>query len=553
MRQRRQAASSGRDRFRRLRAVPALIVAMVLVVLVGCGSTVQVGQEGGTAGAVAQDGGQPAAAGDDHGLALDAEAGPAAEQGTAASSQFANDGSFDASGPAGETAAGESSNGSTAAGPSTSGSSTTASSGSASAQRQGAYGPGVTDDEIVIGIAFPDEQSKENNENFLGASGITVGNLERYYDIMAESINANGGIAGRAMRYSKYQYSTASGANFSQLEQEACAQWTQDDPALVATALTAGETILGCAKDAGMGTWDAAFTSSDDRTYATYPTHVELSAIGLTRQGRILAGSLDSQGYFDTEQDALDTGYKLGVVTFDAPHWKRAVNDSLEPSLNQKGHQIDDKAWVKEVRSVNDLGEITAQVQSTVLRFKSNGITHVTIVDQQGVLTLLFLRSAENQDYRPRYGLTSQAGHTVIAKQVPEQQLHGALGVGWLPQFDVPASERPESPGAAECMAMYKEHGEEPADDNNRAVMLSVCETIGFVKVALEAGLPDLTAQSYARGAESLGEFVSFNSFANYLAPGRHDGAAYYRTVAYDAESGCVCFHYTSDLIADLP
>lgn len=533
----------------RWRAVPLLALATVLA---ACGSTVQVGDEPGAA-AITGQGSEGAGVSGDQGLTLDGDGDPSAGQGSVVSDQpneVADGGSFDLGGAADDP--GESDAGGAVA---TGSSSSTTSSGPATSgqRRRGAYGPGVTEDEIVIGIAFPDQQSKENNERFLGASGITVGNQERYYDIMAESINANGGIAGRAMRYSKYQYSTASGQNLSQLEQEACAQWTQDDPALVATALTSGETILGCAKDAGMGTWDSAFTSSDERTYATYPTHIELSAIGLTRQGRILADGLESQGYFDTGQDALDTGYKLGLVTFDAPPWKRAVNGSLEPALNQKGHQIDDKAWIKEVRSVNDLGEITAQVQSTVLRFKSNGITHVTIVDQQGVLTLLFLQSAENQDYRPRYGLTSQSGHTVIAKQVPERQMHGALGVGWLPQFDVPVSERPDNPAAAECLAMFKEHGEEPADDNNRAVMLSICESINFVKAALEAGLPDLTAESYARGAESLGEFASLNSFANYVGQGRHDAAAYYRTVAYDADSGCVCFHYTSDLIADLP
>lgn len=408
----------------------------------------------------------------------------------------------------------------------------------------GTYGPGITDDEIVIGVAVPDEATMNNNAAVLGVEGVTVGNVERYYDLMAEHVNANGGIAGRSIRLSKWRYSAAGSQSYSQLEQSSCTYWTQDDPAFAVPALFTGETFLGCAQDNGLATWNSTFSTIDQETIARYPTHVELSAMSLTRQGRILAEGLVAQDYFDD-------GYKLGVVTFDEPSWRRTVDESLEPALNAHGYAIADKAFVKPLSSTSDVGSMTAELQSIVLRFKTQDVTHVIFLDSNATMALLFLRSAENQAYRPRYGMTSQAGGTTLAGLAPEGQLNGALGIGWLPFYDVLPSERPSNPTADACLARFEEQGEEPADENNAVVMLSVCEAIEFVKAAVEAGLPDITASSYGRGAETLGTFPSHTSFENSLAPGRRDGASLYRLVAYDA--ACVCFHYTSDFIADRP
>lgn len=413
----------------------------------------------------------------------------------------------------------------------------------------GTYGPGVTDDEIVIGIALADDASQAQNAALLGASNITQGDTERYYEIMAEHINENGGIAGRDLRYSKWRFSTAEGENYSQLEQSACEHWTQDDPALLAAGVFDGENFLGCAKDAGLGTWSSGLTQADNRTLGTYPTHMLMSAVSLTRQGQMLADGLEAQDYFEVD-DPLATEYKLGVVTFDGATWKRAVNESLEPALAAHGRRIDEKAFLRELQSNSQLGDLTAQIQSTVLRFKSEGVTHVTFVDHKGVITLLFTRSAENQNYRPRYGMTSQSGGTVIANSgVPEGQFDGAVGVGWLPALDVPPSEMPANPAADECLERFAEKGEEPANANNKGVMLGICEGIFFAKASLEAGLPDLTAASFRAGVESLGDYPSLNSFQNHFAPTRHDGASHYSHMAYERD--CNCFHYTSNPIAD--
>lgn len=405
----------------------------------------------------------------------------------------------------------------------------------------GRTGIGVTDDEIVVGVAILDDNAPGNAE-LLGIEGVTTGDTERYYEIIRDDINARGGIAGRQVRYSIYRYTTAEGAQISQLEQAACAHWTQDDPAFT-VAFSTSENFLGCAEDAGQVTYASTLTASDERIFREYPHHLETSSMGLTRQQPNLVAALEAQGYYED-------GYQLGVVMWDEPRFVRAYEESLVPALEASGREATTDARIKYLESNADLGQVSAQVQSTVLRFKTLGITHVKIIESNALLAFLFMTSAENQDYRPRYGLTSQNGNTALAALVPEGQLDGAVGIGWIPSFDVPASERPQTEAARGCLDRFAAAGEEPANDNNAAVMLSICERMFFTKAAIEAGLPDITNDSFVRGAESLGDsFPSYTSFGNLFGPQRHDGAYLYRHVAYDP--GCVCFHYTSDVMSD--
>ena len=121
----------------------------------------------------------------------------------------------------------------------------------------------------MIGIAIADEGSPGNEEVF-GVEGITTGNVERYFEIMAEAIAARGGIAGRAVRYSIYRFSTAEGAQFSTLEQAACTHWAQDDRAFV-VGFTATDNFLGCAEDNGMVAFGDTLVVGDDATFAGFP------------------------------------------------------------------------------------------------------------------------------------------------------------------------------------------------------------------------------------------------------------------------------------------
>lgn len=197
-------------------------------------------------------------------------------------------------------------------------------------------------------------------------------------------------------------------------------------------------------------------------------------------------------------------------------------------------------------QSVADFGALGASLQSAILRFQSEGITHVIITDVNASLTLLFTRAADGQGYRPRYGVTSQNGGSTVAALAPPGQLDRAVGIGWIPAFDVLAVEVPPNPAFDQCLATMAAAGEQPADTNNAVVMGQICEQLWLLDQAIEAGAPDVTADRAIAGLESLGGSApSLSSFTNVFGPNRHDGAGTYRTVAYDP--ACTCFHYTSE------
>jgi hypothetical protein len=528
---------------RRLTAV----IATLGILAAGCGSTVQVGLEGaGPAGGEADSG---MVAFEDDGLTMDSadagddgtfdtvDDGTAAAGGAGGGAVAAGAAGTSGSGGGGSGGGGSGGAGGAAAGSGGGGSGSRTSSGAGG----GRMGPGVTADEIVIGIAIPDDGDTVNNAN-LGTDNLTQGDTERYYNLMREEINSSGGIAGRKIRYSIYRFSNTN-TNSTQMEQAACAHWTQDDRAFTAT-FSYSPNFLSCAQRNGLSTTFSGLTFSDDRIYATFPTHIEHSAMSLTRQMLNLPKGLVAEKYFDK-------GYKLGVITYDQPTAARAVDGTLKPALARLGHKITDIRRISYLESTNDVGKLTAEMQNAILSFKTQGITHVIIVDEKGVLTLLATAAAENQNYRPRYGLNSQNGLTVLASQVPPGQFNRAVGIGWFPQLDVPERELPRNPSRERCLATFKKHGQEPANANNAGVMVSICERINFVKASVEAGLPDITAESFARGAESLrGSFPSALGLGNnFFSPKRHAGAAFYRHVRYDPQ--CTCFHYTSKPIRD--
>ena len=499
----------------------------LLSLLAACGSTVQL--NGATPGGVGLGASEGAVALGEDGMVL------------------ASEGTSTTTGAGGSTTA----VGGTTAGGTTAGATGTAATGTpttstgaggkgARAAGTGVMGPGVTKDEIVVGIALADEASRAGNENLLGASGLAGGDSERYYEIMREEINRAGGIAGRKVQYSKFRYSTADGSQVSQLEQEACEYWTSDNRAFTGE-LTASENFLNCAESRQLATTGESLTGTDDQIFAKYPHHLQLAAMSLTRQMTIMPRGLKQQGFFDR-------GYKLGIVTYNDPVFARVVDGVLLPALRAQGKTVDPDhiQRVKKLNSNEELGELTAQIQSAVLKFKSEGVTHVLIIEENALVTLLFTRSAENQNYRPRYGLNSQNGPTALRDNVPAGQYNRAVGVGWLPTLDVPANELPPNRAQERCLAKYAKHGERPANANNAAIMVGICERMEFLKAAIEAGAPDITIDSFIRGAESLqGTFPSYMSMGTMaIGPGRHAGAAYYRHLKYDA--GCNCFHYTS-------
>src|SRR5205085_1607631 len=105
------------------------------------------------------------------------------------------------------------------------------------------------------------------------------------------------------------------------------------------------------------------------------------------------------------------------------------VNDLWKPKLEALGitpvvftYRQDD--------GLSTVPQVSQQLQSAVLQFRSQQVDHVMFTPDGGNATLLFSEVAENQGYRPRYAMNSD-NLPELWYQVPPAQRPGALNISF--------------------------------------------------------------------------------------------------------------------------
>ncbi|MCA1705578.1 MAG: hypothetical protein LC808_20890, partial [Actinobacteria bacterium] len=359
-------------------------------------------------------------------------------------------------------------------------------------------------------------------------------------------INKAGGIAGRKIIPVYRSEEATSSKTADQIAQEACADWTQDRPVFATpSAASFPESFIECMGSNGaviaQGT---AFTNYDERTFARYPYFVMPNAMDLNTQAKTLIDGLKQQGYFER-------GAKLGLLTYDEPNYKYAVDNTLKPALARYGLEFEDDAYVTFPRTFDQNSATARDTNNAALHFKTDGITHVVTFENGGLPTGTFMISADKQQYAPRYGLDSQMGATILARTLdPEtarRQFENSRAVGWIPQADVPADERPHSSTYVRCLKIMREHNVQMDSSNAEGQALQICDSAWFLKAAIEAGGDGsvLNQQVYENGVARLGSsYVPTLTLATSVAATRHDGAGAAAHMSFD--TSCTCFHYTS-------
>lgn len=524
------------------------LAALVLcVVLAACGSTVQVGT-GAQAGVVP---GTSELAIDD-GMSLDgapAGGGAAGAGGQVAVGGTAAGGTTAAGGAAAPGSAG------TVAGTGTTGTSggatTGASGGSGSPGSGGGGGEGpapagksggATESTIKIGLEYASDTQEANKA--IGAN-VSSGDARANYDALIKYYNARGGFDGRKIEPVYHEYSAFQDVERQQVE-EACPRFTQDDRVYAVFALDATEAYVNCLISGGVGVWGfESMTAADADMFARYPSLVLPAALSLTHVARLYGPGLRQAGFFKPE--AVDKSTTIGLVTFDETRYKRAGQE-FKASLGRVGEELDQEAYIHYAKSANEMGQLSADVSSAVLRFRREGVDHITIIEESATLAFMFQQAAEKQGYRPQYGFNSTSGGQLFIDSglsEPNQMVNARL-VAWQPLMDLPPRYVDEWPAQQKCLKIYERAGIQTSG-NARAVAMLHCTGFDFMHAALPAAPGALTVNSMALGAERLG--TSWQSPWNKqtrFGRGRHYGTALYQTAAYDR--GCNCFKPTGDL-----
>jgi hypothetical protein len=358
---------------------------------------------------------------------------------------------------------------------------------------------------------------------------------------MIDYINAHGGMAGRKVVPVFDEYDTTT-STFAAEAQAACSKFTEDEPVFAVAGWGYDrEVMLGCLAAKRTPLVKESLILYDSDFYRRYRGYLYVPG-GMS--GDRLSVWVDQL----VAAKFLGPSNRIGLVRFDTPEHGRAAANVIRPRLAAAGLKLVDEVAIKNFDSAAALADVGAATQNAVLKFNSERIDRVLLLDTGSPLTLFFTTNAESQQYRPRYGLNTLNNVSFVIENVPARQFEGSLGVGWQPAADAFYVNRANA-ATALCLDIMRDAGV-PAASSGDALsnQLRFCSQLFFLKAALDRAAV-LTPEGLLAAVEQLGDsYLSGISLATRLGPGRYDGASAVRLFTLD--TNCGCFRY---ITGDLP
>ena len=409
----------------------------------------------------------------------------------------------------------------------------TSATGAAAGQTSAVAGPGFTATVVRIGIATADDYNSFAKST--GLKGVAVqGDPSVWFSAVVDDINAHGGLLGRRIELVKHDYNTAQTLNNpAAANQEACTTWTQDRRVFAVVGPPIVEdTLLSCLRKVSVPLVQVGagldYPLHYAETYAQNPLYANLAQMVGDRFDAIAVARLAQRHYFDPWDTRAGgpgtaaTPTKVGIISFD-DHDGALQLASLQRQLRAHGQRS-----IVSVACPRSLSNKISCEQSTVLKFRSEGVTHVINADST------FMNNASSQAYYPRYFLPIEPA--AFAANVPAKELHGAMGEGYIPFVDVPADKYPgdPTPATTRCKRLMKAAGQASADPTTLLAQMSVCDGFSFLRDAVAAA-GRLGSEALRSGFEHLGSSTpSALTYRTFLGPRDHASAMALRDLAYD-------------------
>lgn len=409
-------------------------------------------------------------------------------------------------------------------------------------------GRGVTDSALHVGFWIVNTDAGCGSLG-LGQEGTSCEHEDRQQiAALVEDVNARGGVAGRELETTVFETDAASGS-FSGQAQAACTAFTQDHE--VAAVVSEGQIgrpfMASCLAEQGVpvvepGFWpfDAELRSRLDG-YLYQPTRPSPE-----RWVSAYVDGLERIDFFDAGdvEDGLSSGVtdpRIALLRFDAAPFDRVTEEVLKPRLEQHGHELTEEFRIPTPDSMAGFGEMNQEISNAIVQMRSSGIDHVIFFATHGEMAVFYFQQAEAQRFRPAYGLTSMESMRLQSEQGPSAQFTDAVGVGWLPQFDVfPGDDPGGSESTERCREILHEAGLEGGAGRH-----AQCDNVFFLAEAFDRA-PSLDAAGLRDAVEGLGRsWEPAGTFGAEFGPGRYDGPSGYRFTDWDSE--CECFRYVGD------
>lgn len=501
------------------------LMALALVLVTGCGSTVQQASPGGVA---------PGQAG------LTTDGGPAGSELGGAPS-VVQPGSSATAPSAGGATGGGATGGGNASGP---GSVASVPAGSAAVPGpQGAPGapadPGQGAGDrtpLKLGLIYV------NNDAAAGAGvdNNTSFGPRRVLEALVRATNARGGLAGRKVMPTYFEMRSSSSSYSADL-QAACARFVDDARvALVMSFLgLAEEQLSACLTKAGIAHLNGSYALGDDDSISSQPLTSSPIGVGADRRLKALLERMSDAAH-------LTRTSRIGVLIEGCPYNQRANDRTLAPTARALGLNVLRTRSTRCFGGINDLSGLASDAQAAVLDFATQDIDRVIFVSAvEGNLMLVFATAAESQQYRPGYALSSLAIPNVIKDNVPREQLVGVKGVGWLPALDDAGDVTP-TPAADACVSTLKSQGVSPSTRSDHYFAFSPCDAFGLAAQVLAQSRGDAGASRWNAGLDAVGTgFVGASVLEGRtdFRDRRREGPG--RARAFSWAQDCSCFRYT--------
>lgn len=407
--------------------------------------------------------------------------------------------------------------------------------------------------DILVGVTYT-ANGEQANAN-AGAGAITRSDEAAAASALIEDINAHGGIAGREIKPVFFGYDATSSDTRASQDQAACAHFTEDNNIAVSLGGGLSDNFNSCMLDAGVLVLSSgSLLGPDDAYFAEYPNLYDAGTISQDRMLAAMADSLERQDYFsgwDPRAGApSDSEPTVAVLSVDEPEWDRPLRGVLLPALEEAGYPVDDSLVIAipSAATEAELGQASKAVQNAILKLTSAGVTHVIMLDATGTTTLLFGQAASQQEFFPRLGINTATGLQALydAGVLTAPQLAGAVGLGWLPTIDLPASdgEKYASDAAAECLDTVKAAtGEGFTSTNAAGLALAECDMVHLTAATLDNIEGEWSLQSAADAIGTLGEdYQSALVPGSGFTEGRQDAVQVGYDMAWDDKCGCVTY-----------
>lgn len=450
------------------------------------------------------------------------DAGSAGTAGrTGSYDEVINGGGTGGSGSTGGNAGGAGGTGSTGGTGGTGGGGTDGGNGGGGSDGGGGGGGGQTGGTIKIGYI------NTVTEGY-GISAPDLGDPDAQLSVLARYINTHGGIGGMQMVPDrKAIFTTQADANKEGL---LCTDFADDKVYAVVLQGQRFESTRTCYRDSGILTFDPAPFPFDTVFYQqmgdyywspSYPTQ--------DRANRTMIQEIAANtNYF--------SGATVGVVHWQSAMFKRVFQNVTLPELKK----INPNMKIIEAQvDPTDAGTVENGLSAAVTNFQFQGVNRVMFLGG-APLASFFLTTAGS--YRPRYAMTTFDAPRYGEKNL-QSQMSGMVGVGFNSAGDVEDSQAPmpANPTETLCLQIFAAANQKFATRSNARQALAYCETTLLLQKAA-ANLPSgFSVPQWAAAARSLGtNFQSATAMRTLLGPGRQDGAAAYRPIAFNSSSGLV-------------